>query len=72
MDHPPIWKFIEGIKRVQRGRDLYYEQHVAGSLPPLKLKKYRLADERILSLVNNFRNDNILEYLRGLAHNYEM
>lgn len=72
MDHPTIWKFIEGIKRVQKGRDLYYEQLVAGSLPPLKLKKYRLADERILSLVNNFRNDNMTEYLRGLAHNYEM
>ncbi|KAF0985921.1 hypothetical protein HZS_1946 [Henneguya salminicola] len=26
MDHPNIWKFINGIRSVQKGRDLVYEQ----------------------------------------------
>ena len=40
MQHPTIWKFIDSLKRVQRGRDLYYEQLIAGQTPPIKLKKF--------------------------------
>ncbi|KAG8238728.1 hypothetical protein J437_LFUL018501, partial [Ladona fulva] len=25
MDHPSIWKFIDGLRKVQHGRDFYYE-----------------------------------------------
>ena len=70
MQHPTIWKFIDSLKRVQRGRDLYYEQLIAGQTPPIKLKKFREADARIKSVVLQFENRNILEYLRGIAHNF--
>jgi len=29
-NHPVIWKFTEGIRKVQRGRHAYYEQLIAG------------------------------------------
>ena len=70
MQHPTIWKFIDSLKRVQRRRDLYYEQLIAGQTPPIKLKKFREADARIKSVVLQFENRNILEYLRGIAHNF--
>lgn len=71
--HPTIWKFIDSLRKVQKGRDAYYEQLVAGNPPPLKLKKYREADRRILFLVQNFNEaTNVIEYLRGIGHNYEM
>ncbi|KAF0985626.1 hypothetical protein HZS_3781, partial [Henneguya salminicola] len=34
MDHPNIWKFIDGIRSVQKERDLVYEQFVRGDRPP--------------------------------------
>ena len=58
MDHPTIWKFIDGLKNVQKGRDLFHESLVAGHPPPRKLLRYRLCDERIQRIVDNYRNYN--------------
>lgn len=72
MNHPVIWKFIDGIRKIQKGRDAYYEQLVAGNPPNQKLLKYIKADERILNIAKQFDSRAPLEYLRGLAHNYEL
>jgi len=72
MDHPTLWKFIDGLKKVQKGRDLFHEQLVAGHAPPRKLRRYRLCDERIERIVQSYANYGIMDYLRGLAHNFEM
>ncbi|KAK5648373.1 hypothetical protein RI129_003265 [Pyrocoelia pectoralis] len=72
MNHPTIWKFLDGLRKVQKGRDTYHEQLVAGNQPQMKLKKYRDADERILRIVTEYRNRTEVEYLRGIAHNYQM
>jgi len=34
--HPTIWKFIDGLRRSQKGRDMEYKQMVAGYAPPAK------------------------------------
>jgi len=31
-NHPVIWKFIQAIRTVQRGRDAYYELLIAGKI----------------------------------------
>ncbi|XP_050517464.1 uncharacterized protein LOC126892075 [Diabrotica virgifera virgifera] len=72
MNHPSIWKLIDGLKTVQRGRDMFFEQLVAGNEPPTKRSKYTLADVRIKNLVRDYENRNIIEFLRGISHNYEM
>lgn len=72
MHHPTIWKLIDGLRRVQKGRDTYYEQLLAGQEPPLKLKKYRDADTRIIETVHRYENMDATEYLRSIAHNYQM
>jgi len=72
MDHPSIWRFIDGLRRVQKERDVLFEQMVAGHPPPVKRRKYRDADSRILSLVKDFNNRSMKEYLRGVAHNFEI
>lgn len=69
MDHPTIWALIDGLRKVQKGRDALYEGLVGGREPPQKLKKYRDADTRISRIVANFGAYNVLDYLRGLAHN---
>ena len=47
MDHPTLWRFINSLRKVQKGRDVFFEQMVAGHAPPAKLRKYAAADERI-------------------------
>ncbi|XP_031342271.1 uncharacterized protein LOC116170185 [Photinus pyralis] len=69
--HPTTWKFIDGLRKVQKNRDTYYEQLVAGNSAPPKLRKYRMADERIKSIVSQYHIRDKIEYLRGLAHNYQ-
>ena len=72
MHHPTIWRFLEGIKHVQKARDAAYEQLLAGHSPQHKLKKYLLAEERIRRIVSAYGTRQPLEYLRGLAHNFEL
>ncbi|KAK9688584.1 hypothetical protein QE152_g35202 [Popillia japonica] len=45
-------KPIDRLRKVQHGRDLFYEQLIAGQNPPLQ--KYRDAHERILSILQNY------------------
>jgi len=65
-------KFIDGLKKVQKGRDLFHENVAAGHpIPPSrKLRRYRLCDERIQRIVDNYVNYNMFDYLRGIAHNF--
>ena len=53
VDHPTLWRFIEALRRVQKGGDAFYESQVAGHPPTEKLKKYRDADERIIEKLND-------------------
>lgn len=72
VDHPTIWKFIDGIRGIQKGRDTMYEQFIRGDQPPMKRQKYIAADERIMRIVDSYEARNIIEYVRGLAHNFLM
>ncbi len=70
MKHPTIWKFIEALMKVQKGRDVFMEKLIAGHNPPIKLKKYRDADERLKKIIEEYGNRDPLTYLCGLAHNF--
>ena len=72
MHHPSIWKSIDALRKVQKGRDAFLEKLIAGYPPPKKLKKYRNADERIKKIVMEVESSEPIEFLKGIAHNYEM
>ena len=72
VDHPSLWRFIDGIRTVQHSRDVTYAQFVAGNNPPKKRSKYEKADARILKVVSEFEDRNTIEYLAGIAQNYRM
>jgi len=71
-DHPSLWKFIDGLRMIQKSVDQLYEQFLRGDQHTPKRKKYTLADERILEVVNDFKNREILEFVRGIAYNFVM
>nr|XP_004227365.1 uncharacterized protein LOC101242881 [Ciona intestinalis] len=68
-NHPTLWKFIDKLKDEQGRNEAVIEQYVAGEdLPPRK-KKYRDAAERLRRVVSDYPNREMLDYLRGVAHN---
>lgn len=72
MTNPTLWKFIVELRKVQAERDIYYEFLVAGNEPPPTKRVYIEAGNRIERLVREYRERNLIEYLRGLAHNFVM
>ena len=67
--HPTIWKFLEILKGEQARNEAIMEQYTAGAEPPRKKKKYKDTALRIQTIVNDFENRELLDYLRGIAHN---
>lgn len=72
VDHPTLWKFIDGLRTVQKSTDQIYEEFVRGDSPPRKRNKYQQMDARILRIVESFESREIVEYLRGIASNFMM
>jgi hypothetical protein len=65
-----LWNIFDFFKFIRF--DANYEEFVRGQAAPRKRTRYEEADRRILSIVQKYDANNILEYLRGLAHNFLM
>lgn len=73
IEKPTIWKFIEGLKFVQKAKDKVHEEFVRGDEPSKKRIKYLRADEKIKSIVlGGFVDRTPVEFLRGLAANFSI
>ena len=66
--HPTLWKFIKGLIRCQKLRDVELEQLLAGNPAPRPRPRYEALNRRISRIVEDFPNRTKVEYLRGLAH----
>jgi len=70
--NPTIWTFIDKLQYEQGLNDLKVEQYIAGQQPPVQRKVYRDTAQRIEDIVNDYENRNILDFLRGIAHNLSL
>jgi len=48
------------------------DQLIAGNPPPAGRLQYRLLKERVERIVNDYANRTHLQYLRGLAHTFQL
>ena len=48
-----IWKFTDGLHRVQKERDVTYERYVCGEPGPVKRRESILVDQRLLTTAND-------------------
>ncbi|KAL3125801.1 hypothetical protein niasHT_009167 [Heterodera trifolii] len=55
--HPTIWKFINILREHQKIIDVDFEHFLAGNAPPLKAKRYREADRRILRILERYNRE---------------
>ena len=67
--HPNIWRFLQVLKTEQALNDTIINQMLAGQEPPSKRKKYQDATKRIANIVQDYENREIVDFLRGIAHN---
>jgi len=63
--HPIIWKFINGLRRYQKLKDAEIEGLIVTRIRPA----YECLNRRIKNIVLDNKNRDIIDYLRGLAHN---
>ena len=66
--HPTIWRFVDAIKE-QSVTEMKINQLVAGNPSQPRRRKYRDLEQRLLSVVENYENNSVSEYLLGIAHN---
>uniref|UniRef100_A0A914I181 MULE transposase domain-containing protein n=1 Tax=Globodera rostochiensis TaxID=31243 RepID=A0A914I181_GLORO len=63
-DHPTLWTFIDKLRQEQKVQDVAHAKFEAGQNPPKKRNEDRLADERILRLVqSNIPFDNAINHV---------
>ncbi|KFD65998.1 hypothetical protein M514_03176 [Trichuris suis] len=67
---PTIWRFIDGIRKMQVGTDLEYERYVAGEQPPRRRARYVQDGARLCGLVETYGSRTMVEHLRAVAHNF--
>lgn len=69
--HPNIWKFLQVLKKEQALNEVIINQMLAGQQGPPKRKKYQDLSTRITNLVRDYENRDVLDFLRGVAHNLQ-
>lgn len=67
--HANIWKFITVLKNDSTLNHHIMMQVLIGAAVPPQRHVYQEINQRIVTLVTNYRNDNILEFLRGISYN---
>ena len=70
VDHPTLFRLIDGLKKNQSSQDVAYNRFVGGQEPTKRRSKYVQADENILRIVNDYKKRTMLEYLQELACNF--
>jgi len=67
--HPTIWTFLRVLRNDAAVQQLYAARYVSGLPPPKRRRIYQAINDRIRTLVADYQNRPILEFLRGIAYN---
>ena len=67
--HPSISALVVKLRLEESTVSNKVERIAAGHPAQRKKKKYQAVDERIKRVVDAYNNDNILPFLRNIAHN---
>jgi len=71
--HTTIWKFISFLKQEQGLQEAKLEKiNLVEKKPNKKKKKYKSIDQRLKNTVENYETSNIITYLKGIAHNFNL
>lgn len=68
--NPVIWPFLDAIKNEHSKNVLTLNQIISGTHQSIKLKKYKNLDDRIYLCVDNYKKENLIEFLKGVSCNF--
>ena len=66
---PNIWRFLQILKTEQALNDTIISQMLAGHQPSPSKKKCKDLSKRIANIVQDCENREVMDFLRGIAHN---
>ena len=67
--HPNVWKFISILKKEEALVRTSILQHQGGHPVPPQRRRYADCNARIIRIVDNYPNRQLMDYLRSIAHN---
>ena len=67
--HPMFWKFLDVLMRRERIARVRMLQNQAGHAPEPQRRRYADSNARILRIVDNYPNRQVMDYIRNIAHN---
>ena len=70
--HANIFQFMKILKREQALTELTLVRINAGELPAPSKRKYAALTQRLQTLVGDYQNRDMLDFLRGIAHNLQL
>jgi len=68
--HTTVWKFINFLNKEQGLQEAKIEKINLGEINPDKKRKFKDLDKRLKNVVQNYDYTNLLNYLKGIAHNF--
>jgi len=72
VDHPKIWKFIIILKEEQSFNEFLINPCIIGNDPPHSRKTYKDFAKCIETIVNDYYNRYLLNYLREIEHYFDL
>ena len=70
--HPSIWHFLDVLRREQSLNEVIITQIRTGQPAPPQRGKYKAVNERLVTVVRDYANRSVHDFLRGIAHNIQM
>ena len=67
--HPTIWKFIKILRKDAGVQQVRVAHFIAGTPSVEQKRVYRDLNVRVKTIVNDFNNRNIIDFLRGIQYN---
>ena len=70
--HPSIWHFLDVSQREQSLNEAIITQIRTGQPAPPQRGKYKAVNERLVTVVHDYANRSVHDFLKGIAHNIQM
>lgn len=70
--HPTLTKLVKKIRIEQAANEVALERLLAGNVPPAAKRKYVSQNRRLENIIETYHQRPLDDFLRAIAHNFEL